>query len=921
MTERVSGAMSSLRTRWGWAAITVLVAIRLATPHTWLGTTVYLTALCGAAVVAVVAVFRFGPPRLARGLLAAGIVCTALGDVIWQIYVTVTGASPDVSLADIPWLAAYVLVGAALWTGPTGRRPRISDDPDAVIDMSVVAVISSLVVWHLWVEPMVSDSSTPVYVRLVWAAYPVLDAALLALLVRTLLDRSRTRVVAGFVAAGVGCWLLSDLGFLVLGEESALAPLMDAGWMLGTAALAAATWRLHPDPAENDAPARTRADRADASETTAPTAGSWRIALALVPLLVPWVFELVAYAQGTDTDPLPLFLATAALAGLVFVRTLRLLRIGRDSRARLEASERLYRSVAAHSSDAALVLDGRGVLLRPAPSLGALFRTDGVSEVGTDVLALAEDVDGFGADIRKLFDKSLASPGEDMEGEFCVRVGDSSYRWFDVRIVNLQSDPDVDAVLANLHDVTDRKRAEEALTHQAFHDMLTGLPNRALFRDRLDHTLLQAMRTGNYPVVLYIDLDGFKHVNDSLGHDAGDDLLIEVTRRTSSIVRAGDTVARLGGDEFAVLVEQSGDALLEARVIANRLLEALLVPVQLGNRAITMSASIGIAPATPDSTAGSLLRDADTAMYRAKTNGRSRWIEYEPAMRAAAVKRLQIESDLHLALPAGQLRVEYQPVIDLTTRAVVGFEALLRWAHPTLGEITPDVFIPIAEEAGLIVDIGRWVLDTACRQAARWQRRFGTERSMAVNVSGRQLSSPDLYGDVRDALAMSGLDPTLLVLEITETALIEDAPTAVAVLERLRLLGIRLAVDDFGTGYSSLSHLRQFPIDIIKIDQSFVGIIGSDGEIPDIVRGLLELARTLHLQTVAEGIESDDQLQQLRQLHCDQGQGFLFAKSLPPTVAGQLLEEQARHDSDDPRVPPATVGADVEWSPRGESNS
>jgi diguanylate cyclase (GGDEF)-like protein/PAS domain S-box-containing protein len=908
MAERVSEAMSSLRTWWGWAAIAVLVVVRLAAADSWLGTAAYLTALCGAAVMAVVAVSRFGPPRLARELLAAGIVCTALGDVLWQLYVTVRGEPPDISLADIPWLAAYVLVAAALLTMNSGRRPKFGDDPDAMIDMSVVAVITSLVVWNLWVEPTISDSSTPVFVRAVWAAYPVLDAALLALLIRMQLDRSRGLVVTRFVAAGIGCWLLADLGYLALGQTSTLAPVMDAGWMLGTAALAAGAWRLRLDTPESEAAARPGVARDRTPDAVAAPVSSWRVAIALLPLLVPWIFELVAYARGTDIDPLPLLLATAALAGLVFVRTLYLLRIGRDSRAQLAASERLYRSVAAHSSDAALVLDRRGVLLQPSPSLGSLFRTDGISEVGTDVLALAEDVDGFGADLRKLFDKSLASPGEDMEGEFGVRVDDSSYRWVDVRVVNLLSNPEVEAVLANLHDVTDRKRAEEALTHQAFHDMLTGLPNRALLRDRVDHTLLQAMRTGNYPVVLYIDLDGFKHVNDSLGHDAGDDLLIEVARRTTSIVRAGDTVARLGGDEFAVLVEQSGDALLEARVIANRLLEALLVPVHLGNRAITMSASIGIAPATPESTAGSLLRDADTAMYRAKTNGRSRWIEYEPAMRAAAVKRLQIESDLHQALAAGQLRVEYQPVIDLTTRAVAGFEALLRWRHPTLGEITPDVFIPIAEEAGLIVDIGRWVLDTACRQAATWHRRFGTRRSMAVNVSGRQLGAPELYDHVRDALATSGLDPTSLVLEITETALIDDAPTAVAVLERLRLLGIRLAVDDFGTGYSSLSHLRQFPIDIIKIDQSFVGIIGSDGEIPDIVRGLLELARTLHLETVAEGIESDDQLQQLRQLHCDQGQGFLFAKSLPSTVAEQLLEEQARRDSNDPLVAPAAVG-------------
>jgi predicted signal transduction protein with EAL and GGDEF domain len=343
-------------------------------------------------------------------------------------------------------------------------------------------------------------------------------------------------------------------------------------------------------------------------------------------------------------------------------------------------------------------------------------------------------------------------------------------------------------------------------------------------------------------------------------------------------VRSGDTVARLGGDEFAVLVEESSGVLVEAEAIANRAMQSLTSAVKLGDHEVTLSASLGIAHAGAESTASSLLRDADVAMYQAKTTGKSRWVLYEPTMRAAAVERLQLESDMAHALERDQLTLVYQPVVELETNRIVGFEALLRWHHPELGTVMPDKFIPIAEANGMIVPMGRWVLQTACQTAAGWRDRHPGQLTMAVNLSARQLASSELFHHVQHALHRAGIEPSALVLEMTETALIQDAPLAAARLHQLRTLGVRLAIDDFGTGYSSLSYLRQFPVDILKIDRSFIDTITDREKIPAIVRGLLDLGRTLQLETVAEGIESDAQLGQLRDEHCELGQGYLFAR-------------------------------------------
>jgi diguanylate cyclase (GGDEF)-like protein len=418
------------------------------------------------------------------------------------------------------------------------------------------------------------------------------------------------------------------------------------------------------------------------------------------------------------------------------------------------------------------------------------------------------------------------------------------------------------------------------LRHQSLHDALTGLPNRVLALDRAEQMLARARRQQIPVAALYLDIDGFKHVNDTFGHAAGDDLLRIVAGRLEGVVREGDTAARLSGDEFVVLVEGSA---LDAgpELVAERLLEVLRRPYEMDgqtSRPLSLTASIGIALGERAS-AAELLSDADIALYEAKAAGKNRYMLFQSSMQTAAQDRLTLEMDLAEALEQHQLFLQYQPTFDLQSERVIGVEALIRWNHPTRGVIAPIEFIPIAEESGLIVPIGRWVLEEACRQAALWYSD-GHRIGMAVNVSGRQLDDDELIEDVRSALQESGLDPKTLTLEITETTLMRDAEATARRLHMLKQLGVRIAIDDFGTGYSSLAYLRQFPVDALKIDRSFIsGIAGSKGSAA-LIHTLVQLGKTLDIETLAEGIEERSQLETLQREHCDHGQGFLFSRPL-----------------------------------------
>jgi len=429
-----------------------------------------------------------------------------------------------------------------------------------------------------------------------------------------------------------------------------------------------------------------------------------------------------------------------------------------------------------------------------------------------------------------------------------------------------------------------------AMVHQALHDALTGLPNRVLFRDRLEHALARAGRGGGSVAVLFLDLDRFKTVNDSLGHAAGDELLCRVGERIGSCMRTADTAARLGGDEFAVLIEDLTST-REAVRVAERIIQALAEPLPVAGREVYVGASIGVATGTHG--AEDLLRDADVAMYRAKSQGKGRYALFEEGMQAEVVDRLELEGDLQRAVDRGELEVFYQPIISLAGGAMAGHEALVRWRHPTRGLLGPGAFVPVAEETGLIMPIGRFVLREACRQAAVWQAETARPLTINVNLSGRQLEDPSLVEQVTGILRETGLPPSRLVLEITETVLMQDTEATIERLRALRALGLRLAIDDFGTGYSSLRYLNRFPLDVLKMAKPFVDGLGTRQEDPALARAIVDLGGNLGLQVVAEGIEGSGQLAQLQALGCPLGQGYWFARPMPAGEAGAHLAAAA----------------------------
>jgi diguanylate cyclase (GGDEF)-like protein/PAS domain S-box-containing protein len=559
----------------------------------------------------------------------------------------------------------------------------------------------------------------------------------------------------------------------------------------------------------------------------------------------------------------------------------------KETETALEASEARFRVLTDSSIDLVSVMDATGLLQYQSAALRPLLGFDPVDTVGKNVFDLIhrDDVEGVRAAFRRIVEGQQSTEPIEMR----LQHRDGSWRTFESLGTNCLGNPHIHGVVFNSRDVTDRKVIQQRIQHLAYHDNLTGLPNRGLLQDRLARSIARAERSGRKVAVLFIDLDNFKNINDTLGHDVGDELLRQVSRRLSECVRLEDTIARQGGDEFIVLLDSLDDG-RSASVVAQKILNSLRLPLSLGGTEQHVSGSVGIAVFPEDGRdPQTLMKNADTAMFHGKGLGKNTYQYFTAQMNIAVKRRMTLESALRRAVMQKDFVLHYQPQINLETGEIIAVEALVRWKSEDSGIIMPGDFIPLAEETGLINDIGEWVLREGCRQAKEWLDMGLARRRMAVNLSARQFSDKAFLDMVTRVLAESRLDPTLLELEITESQVMRQTEGMIMLLNRLSEMGVQLAIDDFGTGYSSLSYLKRLPIQKLKIDQSFIRDITVDPNDTAIVVAIINMAKSLELDTIAEGVETAGQLALLRSKGCREGQGYYFSPPLPAQEVYPLL--------------------------------
>jgi diguanylate cyclase (GGDEF)-like protein/PAS domain S-box-containing protein len=552
-------------------------------------------------------------------------------------------------------------------------------------------------------------------------------------------------------------------------------------------------------------------------------------------------------------------------------------------------SDARFRALVQNSADIITIHDANGITTFEAPSASRVLGRPPGALIGHSPWESVHPRDV--GRVRKAFDIVVHGKGTPASIEFRYRHANGSWIWLEAVGNNLLDYPHVRGVVLTSRDITRRKAAERQIEHLAHHDFLTDLPNRSLLHDRLDVALAQARRHGHLVAALFVDLDRLKVVNDTLGHAAGDEMLREAATRLASCTREGDTVARLGGDEFMVVLPNLSDA-RSAAAAAQKILDSLAPPTQLKGQEVCVSASIGVSLFPADAAdAEALIRNADAAMYSAKRYGGDNYQFYTADLNVQVQERLAIEQGLRNAEQRNELYLLYQPKIDLESGSIIGVEALLRWQHPSLGLVSPERFIPVAEETGLIIPIGEWVLRTACERIRTW-RDLGIELPVAVNLSACQFRQRNLAETIHRILSETGVPPQCLEIEITESDVMENAESAIATLDDLKSQGISISVDDFGTGYSSLSYLKRFPLDVLKIDRSFVRDIAVDSDDAAIVEAIIALARSLDIKVVAEGVETEDQMAFLNRAGCNFAQGYLFSAPVSPEEIVALLERR-----------------------------
>src|SRR5580692_4064051 len=592
-------------------------------------------------------------------------------------------------------------------------------------------------------------------------------------------------------------------------------------------------------------------------------------------------------------------LAAATLAAsaflILFLRLQRQEHIGQleaTERTALRESEERFRALTEQSTDIILIADPSGQIKYASPSVHTVLAADGDSLVGTNMIDRVHP-DDFAKTMSP--GPGLVAYGQNPIVEIRLRHSDGRWLYFECVVRNLMQHKNIGGIVYNARDITERKHAREELLFNATHDVLTGLPNRALFLGRFQGVVDRMKRHPHLAAaVLFIDIDDFKDVNDCYGHAIGDALIKEVSNRLRACMRSDLTIARMGGDEFTVLVEDVTDP-SDAIRVAQRIQSSFTRPFLLEGLDFFKSTSIGIALTSPETCEEAVLQNADIAMYRAKSQGKARVELFDRTMHEQVMSRLLLEAKLRLALQNEELTLHYQPIVAVDTGAVQGFEALLRWQPSESDSVPPSTFVPVAEQCGLIVPISVWVLKTACLEAASWRQRYFADSPLyvAINISAKHFSHVGFIGHVKDALQESGVDPQYITIELTETLAMNDVAETEQTMSQLRSLGVKLSIDDFGTGYSSLSYLRRFPVDTLKIDQSFVKTM--DAENYAIITTIVGLARNLELKVIAEGVETTDQHQLLRLAGCESAQGYLFAEPMPAKSVGDFIDSYRRN--------------------------
>jgi diguanylate cyclase (GGDEF)-like protein/PAS domain S-box-containing protein len=857
----VIAVSASMLTGFGGPAVSHYVGLFSDTPP----------ALAAFAICAVTA-RRMAPGSLRAAWIAlsAAIALQAVGDLIGAIS-WVWGQDPFPGPQDIFYCVFYLVLGAAALFMIRAAAVRVPW-MQLALDATIFVVGFGAFFWFLVIHPATQSAHVGLLKEALSQAYVSLDCVLLLMLGVLLLTgagASGGLQVPLLILCGFATLFLADILWAVAKVRGYFVPggLQAVLYMACYVPLAAA----------GRAQMRVLAVPARAMSGTS---GALARALPYAAMLTAFLV-LVYFSRGDVGGPATVMtMIVFALTLLLMVRQGMVMRgesLIREQRAARLVEDR-YASLIANASDVIMIVGADEVVRFASP---ASQRILGLRPEEINGRSLPELWAGEDAERLRLFLAEVAATAAGTIGPVELRIERGGKRCVIESVgSNLTADPAVQGLALNFRDISERKALEEQLRQLAFHDPLTLLANRNLFRDRVQHALTLAQRGRSSVAVMFLDLDNFKNINDSLGHDAGDRLLQAVAQRIVQTTRSSDTVARLGGDEFAVLLEgvaSSG----EVERLADALIEALELPFALDGREVRVGASVGVAFSSAAAGAEALLSNADIAMYHAKAAGKKRHVTFQPQMQDLLYERMRLEADIGRALTQQEFFLEYQPIIDLGTRSLLGVEALVRWRHPEAGVLMPARFIQVLEECGHIARLGRWVLSQACRDVCAWRQSIagGSGLRLAVNISGRHLQHGELVQDVLQALHESGLEPGNLVIELTESTIMYNTDANLERLHHLKSLGVRLAIDDFGTGYSSLSYLHRFPIDILKIDRSFVSRLTSSDNGPELARAVITLGETLGLDTVAEGIEYEAQVSALLALGCVAGQGYLFARA------------------------------------------